>query len=226
MRYAIVLSLLIGAHAGAVFAFDQAAFLKRCEEERPKEIARMEKSIRTLAIDRAAMAKGVIDKGVEESTAGGLPGQPSRWAFHSKEVKATTIKKADQEIADAKKWLAGLKDKTILAAPIIKGGQPVDDYSISIGIPPERLMVGDAGRWLYPEVHIDQVISNTEVICRNGFPFLLRGVDTSKMVDDGVTPMADLYEVTGTYKYETVDGGSKQIIVLEPLKLDYPAAKK
>jgi len=82
--------------------------------------------------------------------------------------------------------------------------------------------VGDIGLWPVPWFNTEQVISPTEVICsRRDGTFLLRGVPTADMADGKtVIHPAAVYEVSGTYTYQTASGAPKTIPVVEPFKLE------
>lgn len=84
------------------------------------------------------------------------------------------------------------------------------------------LFAGKIGYWPAPWFNTEHVISPTEVICSRGDDrFLLRGVPTAEMADGKTVVLGTaVYEVTGTYTYQTVHGVSRTIPVVEPFKLE------
>jgi hypothetical protein len=84
------------------------------------------------------------------------------------------------------------------------------------------LSVGLIGYWPAPWFNTEHVISPSEVICsRRGDSFLLRGVATANMADGKTVVLGTaVYEVTGTYTYQTVRGTPRTIPVVEPFKLE------
>jgi len=51
---------------------------------------------------------------------------------------------------------------------------------------------------------------------RSSLMLLCRGVSTKELADDTAIDLAQLMEVTGTYRYTTVTGGSNTVYVVEP----------
>ncbi|HEX4143084.1 MAG TPA: formylglycine-generating enzyme family protein [Pirellulales bacterium] len=169
-------------------------FLGQCKEYTAKKIVALEKSTkeRTAELKRATRAR-VRANSVEPKT------------FSSKESKQRYIATVTTRLASDEAELKRLQDGGLAAAPI--------------ALP---LAVGNIGAWPYSTMIVQQVISPTEmiIICRNS-RLLLRGVSTETVADDTrLRVPASVFEVSGTYSYETVQGASKTILVIEPFDFE------
>ena len=84
----------------------------------------------------------------------------------------------------------------------------------------------EVGDWGYSEkiFEVLDIVSKSEVLIlaigKNSEPMLIRGLNTDKVTDGVEFVLRRPFTISGTYKYETVDGGSNTVLVLDTIKVE------
>ena len=84
----------------------------------------------------------------------------------------------------------------------------------------------EVGDWGYSEriFEVLNVVSKSEVLVlpigKDKEPMLIRGLNTDKVTDSVEFVLQRPFIVSGTYKYETVQGGLKTVLVLDTIKVE------
>lgn len=122
-----------------------------------------------------------------------------------------------EKAQDAGVSLFGI-DKRIPATPnklfvvaTVKGDKPID------------LKVGDWG-YTFRMFKVLSVVSESEVLvlpsANDSEPMLIRGSKTDKVTDGVEFILRRPFTISGTYKYESVGGSSKTVLVLDTIKVE------
>ena len=84
----------------------------------------------------------------------------------------------------------------------------------------------EVGDWGYSEkiFEVLNIVSKSEVLIlaigKNSEPMLIRGLNTDKVTDGVEFVLQRPFIVSGTFQYETVDGGLKTVLVLDTIKVE------
>jgi hypothetical protein len=82
--------------------------------------------------------------------------------------------------------------------------------------------VGDVGE-CSGSIGVVQIIDDETMLCwvhvRQNPWVMLKGFSTAGLVDDGIVEIADPMHVTGTTTYETAVGGTRTVLIVEPVDL-------
>ncbi len=192
---AIVALMAADPAAGETHNQKLERLLKTAKASADEKIVELKESTKSLTAELKRLPRAKI---VSESA------QPPK-TFLSQKDKDEYIAKQKAKLAEDTAELKRLKDGAILI-PTIE----------------TPLLVGKIGYWSAPWFNAERVISPTEVICsRRTDRFLLRGMPTAEMADGKTVVLGTaVYEVTGTYTYQTERGISRTIPVVEPFKLE------
>jgi hypothetical protein len=134
--------------------------------------------------------------------------------------QAVTTREASRRIASIEEQLRVLRSNSKPVVP-------------QISFPPK---IGEIGRLPRLSCHIDQVVSDDEVLVRCQFPvvvttvrrfqahretvvqgvrLLIRGLPTANMEEGSDLEMLQVFEIIGKETYQQVDGGSSDVLVLK-----------
>jgi hypothetical protein len=169
--------------------------LKAAKADAAEKIPELKESTKALAAELKRLPKAKIVAAAPE---------PPK-TFLSQKEKEAYLADLKAKLAEDTAELKRLKEGGILI--------PTIETPLSLGV---------IGYWPAPWFNTEHVLSPSEVICsRRGDSFLLRGVPTADMADGKTVVIGKaVYEVTGTYTYQTVRGAARTIPVVEPFKLE------
>jgi hypothetical protein len=199
--------------------------LDKAEEQRKQKIKLLERVLQRLQAELKEMKRGKVSQndnaerrtsgnGRRESSAGmsyayDPQTRASRYfLFRTAKFKKDAIASEQKEIADVEKVLKRLQADDLIYVPVL----PV--YNVAIG------KIGQ----LYDTTsfRVLQVIDgkNMLMVHRRENVFWIKGVYTDGIVSNSWKTLTDLFQVSGTKQYDSADGGTKTVFVLEAVHFD------
>jgi hypothetical protein len=165
----------------------------------------------------AAAKTAKIDPRARGTVIGGR-GRTTTLTFTSEESRAEFIRRTEANVANRRERIASLRAVDGMAYP-------------DLPLPPN---VGDLGLVRTQRAIARQVIGDTEALIEIDWPIpgatdlsgrpawsqvtlLVRGVSTKGIADGRELALPQVFEVTGTHRYTTVGGGTKTVLVIQPV---------
>lgn len=173
-------------------------YLERSEALRKQLIPLNEQKLQQATAAVANAKKGAVNKSRGGEFANGVP------IFATADDKKERVAELQSTVNEIKKKISNLKDGTIH----VNGGLP------------DNLGVGDIGR-IWNGVKIVQIVDKQNALVgfnsggKDRVTAWLKGFDMSKHADDSTGEVDSLLEVSGTKTYETANGSTRTVFVLE-----------